>query len=160
MRKKIYFNFDEEIGVTIATLKTRIGTFLGSSKQNDDDPLHPSFMVGSIIAEARAYIKFINKKIALKRYELKGLKRLKGSMPSSVEGYHYVENLYDTILDEILMLKREKKAWKDQINSAIKSRELYIRIRTTDKKAKEEMLNNIKQGFKTLENISKEDKKD
>ena len=159
MKKNINFDYDEESGLTIARLETSIGNFCGMSCKHPDDPLHPSFIIGTNIAEARANINMINKQLELKRYELKGLKRLKSSMPSDIKGYHYVENLYDAILDEISKLKHEKKEWKRFINNAIEGRKIYIRSQTTNKKEKEEFLKRLGESINNLGKITKDEDK-
>lgn len=156
MKKRIDFDYDEESGLTIARLETSIGNFCGMSCKHPDDPLHPSFIVGTNIAEARANINMINKQLELKRYELKGLKRLKGSMPSDIKGYHYVENLYDAILDEVLKLKREKAEWKHFIDATINGRSIFIRSRTTNKEERGKFLKELGQRISDLNKLTKD----
>lgn len=63
MKKKISFDYDKEAGLTIAQLRSPKGTFFGISQQHPDDKFNSSEYIGSEIAEARAYINFINDKI-------------------------------------------------------------------------------------------------
>lgn len=161
MKKKISFDYDEEAGLTIATLKTSKGTFYGTSCKHPDDKFHSSYSIGTQIAEARANINLCNKLIANKKLEQKGLKRLLAAMPEDNPGFRYVVHLIDAIQNEIYDIIGEKKTWKKTINSAIDARGMYIRSRSTDKKEKDKYLQTLGQAIHDLGIINKaKDKED
>lgn len=159
MKHKIDFDYNED-GFTLATLKTSIGTFYGTSCKHPDDKFSPSYMTGCTIAEARAWINLCNKQIANKKLELKGLKRLLAAMPENKPGREYAKNLYAAIENEIKGYREEKKYYKNVINTAIDSRRIYINSRSMTKEEKENMRNLIKQSFANLSNQDKVDKED
>ena len=162
MRQKISFDYNEEIGLTIATLKTSYGTFYGSSCKHPDDHFHSSYSVGTQLAEARAHINLCNKLIADKRLERKGLKRLLAAMPKDKDGYKYAKNLDNAIQNEIYQLIGEKLSWKAIVQHSIEGRAMYLRSRTTDKKAKAAYLQTIGQAIHDLGEVkkAKQDKND
>ena len=153
MKKRITFDYDEKTGLTIAQLRTSKGTFFGMSQKHPDDPFPPSPSIGTEIAEARAYINFINDKIYDKKNELKGLKRLLCAMPPEAPGRHYAENLYVAIIYEISELKEERYFWKKKINNIIEGRNIYIRSRSATKEEKEKMRAAVAEGFKTISQV-------
>lgn len=153
MKKKISFDYDEEDGLTIATLKTSKGTFYGISCKHPDDKFHSSYSVGTDIAEARAHISFINSQIYDKKNELKGLNRLLAAMPDNAPGIHYPRNLRQAIIFEIDNLKKEKELWKSKVNQIIEGRKIYIRSRSATKEEKEKMRAAIAESFKTLSQV-------
>lgn len=153
MKKRITFDYDESTGLTIAQLRTPKGTFFGMSQKHPDDPFNPSYSIGTEIAEARAYINFINAKIADKRNELKGVKRLLCAMPAGYTNRIYAENLYVTIGGEIFDLEEEKRLWQKKINNVIEGRNIYIRSRSATKEEKEKLRNAIKEGFKAISQV-------
>ena len=160
MKKRISFDYDEEAGLTVATLKTSIGTFYGTSQKHPDDTFHSSYSVGTNIAEARANINMLNKMIANKTIEKKGLYRLIHSMPSSNEGFRYVVNLYDAINSEIYDLRQKKVEWQRFISNVISGRKIYLKSRNTDREARDKYLKELGKGIKALSNLSKKDKTD
>lgn len=153
MKKRISFDYDEEAGLTIATLKTSKGTFYGTSCKHPDDKFHSSYSVGTDIAEARAYISFINNQISDKKNELKGLDRLLAAMPNNAPGIHYPHNLQRAIIFEIDNLKEEKNLWKSKINQIIEGRKIYIRSRSATKEEKEKMRAAIAESFKAISQV-------
>ena len=159
MKHKINFDYNED-GFTLATLKTSIGTFYGTSCKHPDDKFSPSYMTGCTIAEARAWINLCNKQIANKKLELKGLQRLLAAMPEGKPGREYAENLYAAIKKEIKGYKQDKIYFKNAINVAIDSRRIYIQSRSTTREEKENMRNVIKQSFAALGSQDKSDKED
>ena len=161
MKHRISFDYNAEDGLTIATLKTSKGTFYGTSHQHPDDKLPSSYVTGTDLAKARAWINFYNKQIADKKIELKGLKRLLASIPVNKPGREYAARLHDAILNELKNLYNEKAAWKAYMYNVMESRNLYIKSRSTTKEERENMQKVIKQGFEALSNqdkINKESK--
>lgn len=153
MKKKISFDYNKETGLTIAQLKTPKGTFFGMSQQHPDDPFPPSETIGCEIAEARAYINFINDQIYDKSNELKGLKRLLYTIPVEAKNRRYTERLYKAITSEINDLKNEKSNWQAKINYLIEARGVYIRSRSATKEEKEKMRAAIAEGFKSISQV-------
>jgi hypothetical protein len=153
MKKKISFDYDKEAGLTIAQLRTPKGTFFGTSQKHPDDKFNSSEYIGSEIAEARAYINFINDKIYDKKNELKGLKRLLCAMPPETPGRNYAEHLYKAISFEISDLEEDKQFYKNRINQVIEARKIYIRSRSATKEEKEKMQAAITEGFKTISQV-------
>lgn len=159
MKHKIDFDYNED-GFTLATLKTSIGTFYGTSCKHPDDKFSPSYMTGCTIAEARAWINLCNKQIANKKLELKGLKRLLAAMPENKPGREYAENLYAAIEKEIEGYKQDKIYFKNTIDVAIDSRRIYLKSRSMTKEEKENMRNVIKQSFAVLGSQDKTNQED
>ena len=153
MKKRITFDYDEKTGLTIAQLRTSKGTYFGMSQKHPDDPFPPSPSIGTEIAEARAYINFINDKMNEKRIELKGLKRLLSAMPEGNYGRRYVRNLYLAICREIADLEGEKHLWKKKIDNVIEGRNIYIRSRSATKEEKEKMRAAVAEGFKAISQV-------
>jgi hypothetical protein len=153
MKKKISFDYDKEAGLTIAQLRTPKGTFFGTSQKHPDDKFNSSEYIGSEIAEARAYINFINDKIYDKKNELKGLKRLLCAMPPETTGRNYAEHLYKAISFEISDLEEDKQFYKNRINQVIEARKIYIRSRSATKEEKNKMQAAIAEGFKTISQV-------
>ena len=150
MKRKIDFDYNEETGMTLATLKTSIGTFFGMSCKHPNDEFPPSYSVGMKIAEARAYISLYNRQLYNKRLELKGIQRLMCAIPRDNAGYKYVDNLYTAMLAEYNSLLKAKQEAKQFLNEAIDARAFYIKSRKTDRKAREEGKQKLKQAFETL----------
>lgn len=140
--------------ITEFRLKTPLGVFYGVAIFNDEkDPLTPSKILGGQIAECRAYINFYNRLIEIKRYELKGVKRLAGSIPKDK---HPVKMVY-VVEEELQELINIRDMYKKDIQAAIAGRELYIRSRTEDKVAKKEKLDKLGAAIKALgQNTSKD----
>lgn len=158
MKKRISFDYAEESGLTIATLKTGKGNFFGTSNKHPDDTFPSSYSVGTTIAEARANINYLNRQIADKKIELKGLKRLLAAMPEEATNRHYAVNLAKAINLELDDLKNYKGFWKAVINDAIEARGIYLRSRSMSKEEKEKMRNTIRDSLAALgQNNSKEE---
>ena len=158
MKKKISFDYDKETGLTIATLKTKKGTFFGTSNKHPDDDLAPSYSVGLNLAEARANISLINKQIAEKRIETKTLERLLHSMPQDIKGRNYVINLLNAIHREIYHLKEQKEEWQNLIFNTIEARKLYIKSRKTNKEEREVRLKKLGDAIGALGKFNNQDK--
>jgi hypothetical protein len=160
MKHKIEFDYDEKNGLTIATLRTNKGTFFGTSYKNPDDPLAPSYVTGTNIAECRAWINYCNKQIADKRLELKGLQRLLAAMPEECTNRWYAENLYNAIENEINVIKDQRAGLKKNVFNLIEARRIYLASRSMTKEQKENMKAVIKQSFEDLSKMDKTNKED
>lgn len=150
MKKRITFDYDEENGLMIAQLRTGGKTYFGTAAKHPDDPFPPSFSVGEKIAGARAYKNMYSDQIADKKLELKGLERLFAAMPVDAVNKHYVKHLYKAICNELEELKIAKYECNKTINTAIESRNIYIKSRTTNKEERDKMLNKLGEAFKQL----------
>lgn len=150
MKKKLSFDYDKESGVMIAQLRVGGKTYFGTAVKHQDDPFPPSFSIGEKIAGARAYISMYNDKLEEKRIELKVIKRILNSMPPDNPGIKYVFGLLDAINQEYENLIYEREECRHTIATAIEARELFIRSRTTDKKERDKILNQIGESFKQL----------
>lgn len=150
MKKKLSFDYDEESGMMIAQLRVGGKTYFGTAVKHPDDPFPPSFSVGEKIAGARAYISMYNDKLAEKRIELKGIRRILNSMPLDNPGKKYIFNMLNALNQEYEKLLGERKGYKKLIKTAIEARELYIRSRTTNKEERDKILNQIGESFKQL----------
>ena len=152
MKKRITFDYDDS-GLTIAKLRVGEKTYFGTAQKHPDDKFNASYGVGVEIAEARAYIHYINDKISDKTIELKSLKRVLYAMPKETQGRNYVENVYKAICLEIADLKGERYLLKQKINNVIEGRNIYIRSRSATKEEKEKMRAAIQEGFKTISQV-------
>ena len=83
----------------------------------------------------------------LKKLELKGVKRV---LYSTKTGRAHILNVYNAIVKEIANLRFEIYNCDNEIKTAIKSRELYIKSRQTDKKERDRALKTLEEGFKAL----------
>lgn len=160
MKHKISFDYNEAQGLTIATLKTSRGTFYGTSYKHPDDKYSSSYIIGTNIAEARAWINFYNKEITNKKLELKGLKRLLAAMPDDKPGKEYVWRLHNAIETEIEDLKIEKALYKGEVSANIEARNIYLRSRNLSKEDRKRIQEVIRQGFEQISNQDKIDKED
>ena len=151
MKKRLSFDYDEESGIMIAQLRTGGKTYFGMATKNpEDDPFPPSFSIGEKIAEARAYKNMYSDQIIDKKFELKGLERLLAAMPVGAINRHYVEHLYNAIVYELEGLKLAKYECDRAVNTAIESRNIYIKSRTTNKEERDKMLNQLGEAIKKL----------
>ena len=158
MKKRITFDYDEENGLMIAQLRVGGKTYFGTAAKNpgDDDPFPPSYSIGEKIAEARAYKSMYSDKIAEKKLELKGVKRVFCAMPPGTKNRNYVEHLYLAIIDEIKELEDLKRRCDKSISTAIESRGIYVRSRLMKKEQRKEVLKELGKAIKVLG----QDKKD
>ena len=157
MKKKLSFDYDEESGIMIAQLRTGGKTYFGMATKNpEDDPFPPSFSIGEKIAGARAYRNMYSDQIIDKKFELKGLERLLAAMPVGAVNRHYVEHLYNAIVYELEGLKLAQYECDKAVNTAIESRNIYIKSRKINKEERDKMLDQLGEAIKRLS----EDKND
>ena len=154
------FIFNSLGGDTDCIIKTNIGKFEGDSYFNHKaDKGEPSEWIGCSIAEDRAMIKYINRKIALKRAEIKGLMRFIKSYYKDPKTQAKAKNLLKAMNEELEALIYEREECRENIKAAIKSRETYNRLKNIDRGARDAQMQFIKAGIANLKEASK-DKKD
>ena len=152
--------YEPENGNTSVTIWTNIGRFFGNSRFNyEKDKGKPSEWIGCSIAEDRAMIKYINRKIALKRAEIKGLMRFIKSYYKDPKTQAKAKNLLKAMNEELEALIYEREECRENIKAAIKSRETYNRLKNIDRGARDAQMQFIKAGIASLKETS-EDKKD
>lgn len=140
--------------LTTVILKTKLGNFKGEARFNsDEDPLNPSTSIGVNIAEARAYINYYKAVIKEKKAEIKGLDRLLSAMPADTDGYMYALRLKRAILNEWLEAIDGMDFFKEQINVALESRQLYVKSRSASAEDKKRYLQNLGAAISSLKEI-------
>lgn len=152
MKRKLDFEYDD--GYTRATLKTKYGTFIGEAWISKKDPFPPSYSIGMRIAEGRAYMALYDKRIYDKKNELKGIDRLLHSIPPTQQkAYAYARNMRCAIAQEIVEFEKERADAKVLVDEALRARNMYIRSRTTDHKAREEYFKTLGQAIEALGSV-------
>ena len=148
MKRKVNFKITDDNDAVICALKVGDQTFYGEATKNSEtDPFPGSYSIGTRIAEARAYKEYYQYLIKNKKLELKGVKRV---LYSTKKGRAHILNVYNAIANEIANLRREVFNCDNEIRTAIKSRELYIKSRQTDKKERDRALKTLEEGFKAI----------
>ena len=148
MKRKTDFRITDDNNTVLCILKVGDQTFFGeASKNTETDPFPGSYSIGTRIAEARAYKEYYQYLIRSKKLELKGVKRV---LYSTKTGRAHILNVYNAIVKEIANLRFEIYNCDNEIKTAIKSRELYIKSRQTDKKERDRALKTLEEGFKAL----------
>lgn len=150
MKRKITFEYDEVTGHTSATLCTKYGNFYGEAQISKDDPFPPSYSIGEKIAESRAYINYYKSQYNDKKQQKKGIERLMNAIPYKNPGWLYAYNLSNAIAKEMIEIDKDIKFYQERERSAVEARMIYIRSRTTDRKAKEKYLENLGNAIKQL----------
>ncbi len=152
------FIFNSLGGDTDCIIKTNIGKFEGDSYFNHEaDKGEPSEWIGCSIAEDRAMIKYINRKIALKKTEIKGLMRFIKSYYKDPKTQAKAKNLLKAMNKELEGLVEEREEYRKNIKAAIKSRETYNRLKNIDRGARDAQMLFIQQGIAALKNQDKND---
>lgn len=153
--------FDGEDGRTYAVLTTKQGKFFGDSKYNvQTEKLPPSYMVGSRIAEDRAWVQYYLYMLRQTETQKKGVLRTWNSIPADKkEVKHYVGGTLKAIQKEIDMYQANINFYKRDINDAIEARKLYIRSRSATKEEKERQKKALGEAMAALGKLNK-DKKD
>ena len=152
------FIFNSLGGDTDCIIKTNIGKFEGDSYFNyETDKGEPSEWIGCSIAEDRAMIKYINRKIALKKAEIKGLERFVKSYYKDPKTQAKAKNLLKTMNRELEDLFEEREEYRKNIKAAIKSRETYNRLKNIDRGARDAQMRFIQQGIAALKSQDKND---
>ena len=122
---KIIEDKDDNLYKTTITIGTPIGEFTGSAIYNpehDDTPYSP--ITGGIIAESRAYIKYLDVLLKDRESQLKGLRRLRYAMPENKDGYIYVRRLEAAIFKEWLDFFEARSGLSGKIQDIYKSKQM------------------------------------
>ena len=157
VKKEFIFNLLGGDGNTDCIIKTNIGQFKGDSYFNHEaDKGEPSEWIGCSIAEDRAMIKYINRKIALKKAEIKGLMRFIKSYYKDPKTQAKAKNLLQTMNEELEELLYEREEYRKDIKAAIKSRETYNRLKNIDRGARDAQMKFIQEGIAALKSVPSE----
>ena len=152
------FIFNSLGGDTDCIIKTNIGKFEGDSYFNyEADKGKPSEWIGCSIAEDRAMIKYTNERIALKKAEIKGLERFVKSYYKNPKTQAKAKNLLKAMNRELEDLLEEREEYHKNIKAAIKSREIYNRLKNIDRGARDAQMRFIQQGIAALKSQDKTD---
>lgn len=158
VKKEFLFNLLGGDGNTDCIIKTNIGKFEGDAYFNHEaDKGEPSEWIGCSIAEDRAMIKYTNRKIALKRAEIKGLMRFIKSYYKDPKTQAKAKNLLKAMNEELEELLYEREEYCKNIKAAIRSRETYNRLKNIDRGARDAQMRFIQQGIAALKNQDKTD---
>lgn len=162
VKKEFLFNLLGGDGNTDCIITTNIGKFEGDAYFNHAaDKGEPSEWIGCSIAEDRAMIKYTNKRIELKKAEIKGLERFIKSYYKDPKTQAKAKNLLKAMNRELEDLLEEKEEYCKNIKAAIKSRETYNRLKNVDRKARANQVQAIQQGIAALKSTSSDkDKND
>ena len=153
VKKEFIFNLLGGDGNTDCIIKTNIGQFEGDSYFNHEaDKGEPSEWIGCSIAEDRAMIKYTNKRIALKKAEIKGLERFIKSYYKDPKTQAKAKNLLKAMNKELEDLLCEREEYHKNIKAAIKARETYTRLKNIDRNARKNQIQAIQQGIAALKN--------
>ena len=157
VKKEFIFNLLGGDGNTDCIIKTNIGQFKGDSYFNHEaDKGEPSEWIGCSIAEDRAMIKYINRKIALKKAEIKGLMRFIKSYYKDPKTQAKAKNLLQTMNEELEELLYEREEYRKDIKAAIKSRETYNRLKNIDRGARDAQMKFIQESIAALKSVPSE----
>ena len=102
-------------------------------------------------------IKYINRKIALKKAEIKGLMRFIKSYYKDPKTQAKAKNLLQAMNKELEDLLEEREEYHKNIKAAIKSRETYNRLKNIDRGARDAQMRFIQQGIAALKSQDKTD---
>ena len=130
--KLIRSHFDEETGISSATIATDLGFFTGYAKLAEEDREVASTFCGCRYAELRAMLKYIRKRISLYSHKIQTLNNyllyLK-SRKDFEEGSLECKKLYKYINH----IKKERNMWKNKetglstaINRNIMNRDMTL----------------------------------
>lgn len=127
--KLISAKFDEETGISTASINTDYGIFTGMSKLHEEDRRISSKFAGCQYAEMRAVIKYMKKRIEVVTNQINGLENYQKILKGKAA---YDHNSMETraLRKHIYILKKEKADWQSRINSL--SQKLYTQMMTRD----------------------------
>lgn len=159
---KIIENKDNNLYKTTITIGTPIGEFTGNAIYNpkhDNTPYSP--ITGGIIAESRAYIKYLEALMKDRESQIKGLSRLQNAMPHDKEGYIYVRRLSAAIFKEWLEFYEYRSGLLERIENIYRSKKIVLNSLDKDKKEEQAKIRkNLQDELDKLKKQLEEDKND
>ena len=129
-------SFDETTGISTVTIKTKIGTFTGSSYLQDEDKENISRFAGCRLAELKAIRKYYIELIKRLKLEARGMKQICDAIDTSIKITNNYEltpaakiakRNYNKKLQEIEAIKQKIKAYTNYIKYSIQTRDEYIK---------------------------------
>lgn len=111
--KLIHSNFDEQTGVSMATIATDLGFFTGYAQLHEDDKAVASTFCGCRYAELRAMLKYIKRRLSLYSNKIQTLNNyllyLKSRKDFNEDALE-CKKLYKYINH----IKKERNMWKEK----------------------------------------------
>ena len=118
--KLLNSNYDEETGISTASIQTDYGIFTSTSKLHEEDKDIVSTYAGCQYAETKAILKYMKYRTKLIKQQIKGLEDCQKALMNLKDYNHNsVENR--TIRKQIYLLKRQKKDFENRISSLTRS---------------------------------------
>jgi predicted nucleic acid-binding Zn-ribbon protein len=123
-------NFDENTGISTATIATDYGFFSATSKLHEEDLDISSSYAGCEYAEIRATIKYIRKRIEVLNNQITGLENYQKQLLGRADyDPKSTENI--VLRKQIDILKREKEDWRRRKESLTNALVIKMNSRRT-----------------------------
>lgn len=123
-------NFDENTGISTATIATDYGFFSATSKLHEEDLDISSSYAGCEYAEMRATIKYIKKRIEILNNQITGLENYQKQLLGRADyDPKSTENI--VLRKQIDILKREKEDWRRRKESLTNALVIKMNSRRT-----------------------------
>ena len=123
-------NFDENTGISTATIATDYGFFSATSKLHEEDLDISSSYAGCEYAEMRATIKYIKKRIEVLNNQITGLENYQKQLLGRADyDPKSTENI--VLRKQISILKREKEDWRRRKESLTNALVIKMNSRRT-----------------------------
>lgn len=123
-------NFDENTGISTATIATDYGFFSATSKLHEEDLDISSSYAGCEYAEMRATIKYIKKRIEVLNNQITGLENYQKQLLGRADyDPKSTENI--VLRKQIGILKREKEDWRRRKESLTNALVIKMNSRRT-----------------------------
>ena len=123
-------NFDENTGISTATIATDYGFFSATSKLHEEDLDISSSYAGCEYAEMRATIKYIKKRIEILNNQITGLENYQKQLLGRADyDPKSTENI--VLRKQIGILKREKEDWRRRKESLTNALVIKMNSRRT-----------------------------
>lgn len=131
MIELIKSNYDEQDGISYVKIKTNIGNFEGYAFLHDDDKENASKYFGCRIAESRATIDYLKKKIYILNLELDELNNIISDMPYDLKGYKYLKRRKEAKENTKKVYQRDIEYIKEYIKTSINERDKFFERRAS-----------------------------
>jgi len=123
-------NFDENTGISTATIATDYGFFSATSKLHEEDLDISSSYAGCEYAEIRATIKYIRKRIEVLNNQITGLENYQKQLLGRADyDPKSTENI--VLRKQMDILKREKEDWRRRKESLTNALVIKMNSRRT-----------------------------
>lgn len=124
-------NYNEQDGISYVKIKTNIGNFEGYAFLHEKDKSNSSKYFGCRIAESRATIDYLKKKIYILNLELDELNNIISDMPYDLKGYQYLKRRREAKENTKKVYQRDIKYIKEYIKTSIDERDKFFERRAS-----------------------------